>query len=274
MTSTVGVARRTRDNPAVRVLGRIGMVCYGVVYVIVAYLAVRIATGSGTGQRADQKGALQEIAASSFGVVVLWVLAVGLLFFGVWQLLLAATSFQWRTKKRKRIAKRLGAAVRGTIGIILGIAAIGLATGSGGGSGGGQEQRTFTARVLELPAGRLLVGVAALVVIGFGVASVVSGLRGSFMKDLDTTELPAGTQRWVRRLGMIGNTAKGVAVAIVGVLLGIAAVHQDPGQAGGLDAALRTLAAQPFGTALLIVMALGFAAFGVYCFAAARSHRT
>jgi hypothetical protein len=41
----------------------------------------------------------------------------------------------------------------------------------------------------------------------------------------------------------------------------------------GLDAALRTLATQPFGTALLIAVAVGLAAFGVYCFAAAKAHK-
>lgn len=272
MTRAAGVARQAESNRAVRALGRVGMVCYGVVYVLVAYLAVRVATGS-SNKEADQKGALEEVAATSFGKVVLWVMVVGLLCFGLWQLLLAATSFRWHTGKRKRAAKRLGAAVRGVVGIVLGVVAIRLATGSGGGSGGGQQQRTFTAKLLELPGGRLLVGLVALAVIGAGVASVVAGLRASFMDDLDTAELPGRARRWVRRLGMVGNTAKGAAIVIVGVLLGVAAVRRNPGEAGGLDKALRTLAGQPFGSVLLIAMALGFAAFGVYCFVAARSHR-
>jgi hypothetical protein len=54
----------------------------------------------------------------------------------------------------------------------------------------------------------------------------------------------------------------------------LAAIRSNLGEAGGLDAALRTLAGQPFGTVLLIAVAIGLAAFGVYCFAAARSHRT
>jgi hypothetical protein len=58
------------------------------------------------------------------------------------------------------------------------------------------------------------------------------------------------------------------------MLLGLAAIRSNPGEAGGLDAALRTLAAQPFGTFLLIAVAIGFAAYGIFCFAAARSHRS
>jgi hypothetical protein len=33
-----------------------------------------------------------------------------------------------------------------------------------------------------------------------------------------------------------------------------------------LDAALRTVIAQPFGTWLLLLVAVGLAAFGIYCF--------
>jgi hypothetical protein len=227
----------------------------------------------GSSQPADQSGALEEIAGNSFGGVVLWVLAIGLIAFGVWQALLAAVGYTWRAKKRERIVKRLSALVRAVVGFSISIAAIRLASGSGQGQSSGQKQKTFTAKLLELPAGRFLVGLAALIVIGFGVAAVVSGVRRSFMKDLNTTELPAGSRQWVRRLGMIGYVAKGVAIGIVGVLLGVAALRSNPGQAGGLDAALRTLAAQPFGSFLLIAVAVGVAAFGIYCFAAARAHR-
>jgi hypothetical protein len=57
------------------------------------------------------------------------------------------------------------------------------------------------------------------------------------------------------------------------VLLAFAALQANSQEAGGLDRALRTLAAQPFGTAALVVVGVGLAAFGVYCFAAARAHK-
>lgn len=265
------LTRQAELSKPVEVLGRAGMVCYGAVHVLIAYLAVRVATGSGT-QRADQGGALEEIASTSFGGAVLWVLAIGLFAFAVWQALLAAVGFTWRTKKRTRITKRIGAAVRAVIGVAIAVLAIKLATGDGG-SDSGQKQKTFTAKLLELPAGRFLVGLAALIVIGFGVGAIASGVRRSFMKDLNTSELPSGTQQWVRRLGMIGYIAKGVAIGIIGVLIGVAALHSNPDKAGGLDAALHTLAGQPFGPYLLTAVAVGLAAFGIYCFAAARSHR-
>ncbi|MGQ0838454.1 DUF1206 domain-containing protein [Actinokineospora sp.] len=274
MTSAVGAAgRRAQNHDAVKVLGRAGMVCFGAVYIIVAYLAVRIAIGSDS-QEADQTGALAEIATTTFGVAVLWVLGVGLFAFGLWQLLMAAVSYRWVDKTYKRTLKRASAAVRGVVGISLGIASVRIAAGAGGGSGGDQNQQELTARVMALPAGRVVVGLVALAVIGVGVASISSGVRKSFMKDLDSSDLPSGSRTLVERLGMIGHIAKGVGIGIIGGLLGTAALDADPGEAGGLDLALRTLADRPFGSILLVAVALGFAAFGAYCFAAARAHRT
>jgi hypothetical protein len=249
------------------------MLCYGIVHLIVAYLAVQIAL-AGSGQPADKSGAVREIASTAVGGPLLWVLAIGLFAFAAWQLLLTFVGYTWRAKKRKRVLKRMGAAVRVAIAVSVGITAIRFASGDGGSGNDDQKQQEFTARLLELPAGRLLVGLAALVVLGYAAAGISSGVRRSFMKDLDTAQLPAGSQRWVRRLGMIGYVGKGVAIAIMGILLGLAAIRRDPGEAGGLDAALRTLADQTYGTALLLAVAIGFAAYGVYCFAAARSHRT
>ena len=73
------------------------------------------------------------------------------------------------------------------------------------------------------------------------------------------------------RLGTVGYCAKGVALGIIGVLFIWAAISYDPEKAGGMDAALSTLRDQPFGTVLLVIMALGFAGFGVYCFVWARN---
>jgi hypothetical protein len=75
------------------------------------------------------------------------------------------------------------------------------------------------------------------------------------------------------RSGQFGFVAKGVAIALIGVLVVVAAVRFRPDEAAGLDVALKTLAAQPFGPYLLVVVALGLAAYGVFCVFDARYHR-
>jgi hypothetical protein len=266
-------AQRVKNNRLMQVLGRAGMVCYGLVHLIVAYLAIQVALGDSE-QQADQNGAIQEVGATSFGAVVLWVLAVGLVAYGLWQLSMAAFGYGWVQKKGKRARKRVAAVARAVVGISLGIYAGRLVTGSGGGQSGNQRQQEFTAKLLALPAGPFLVGIVAAVVLGVAVSEIRKGIKKSFLHDLDLQDLPNGTQQWVRRLGVFGYIAKGVVFGIVGVLLLFAAFRSNPAEAGGLDQALKTLAAQPFGVFALIVVAVGFAAFGVYCFAAARAHKS
>lgn len=263
---------RAKNSTAMQVLGRAGMVCYGVVHLLVAYLAVRVAFGDSS-QQADQRGAIEEIGSTGVGGFLLWVLAAGLLAFGAWQLLLAAKGYHWVTKQSKRTRKRIGAVGRAVIVISLGITTVAYAAGSGSTGSGNQQQQTMTAKLLALPAGPFIVGAVALAVIAYGIYNVAKGFRKSFLHDLDMGDLPSGTQHWVRRLGVLGYIAKGVTFGIVGVLIGFAAINHDPKEAGGLDAALRTLAEQPFGTVLLCLVALGLAAFGVYCFAAAKAHK-
>jgi hypothetical protein len=266
-------AQRAKNNGVVQGLGRVGMGCYGVVHLVVAYLALQVAFGD-SGEQADQKGALQEVGSTTFGAVVLWVLAIGLFFYGLWQFMMAAIGFQWVQKKGKRTRKRIGAVARGIIGISLGVYAVRLVTGSGAGKSGNQGQQEWTAKLLSLPAAPALVAIVAAIVIGVAVAEILRGVKRSFLQDLNLDELPAGTQKWVRRLGLFGYVAKGVVFGIVGILLGFAAFQSDAREAGGLDRALKTLAAQPFGTIALVLVAIGLAAFGVYCFAAARAHKT
>jgi hypothetical protein len=113
--------------------------------------------------------------------------------------------------------------------------------------------------------GRLLVGLVGVGVVVVGGYHVVKGWREKFLEDLEGSPSP-----WVRTAGRIGYVGKGVALAVVGVLLVVAAVQSDPEKAQGLDAALHALAGLPFGPVLLTLVALGFAAYGVYAFGRAR----
>jgi Domain of Unknown Function (DUF1206) len=78
-------------------------------------------------------------------------------------------------------------------------------------------------------------------------------------------DMPSDRHAWMvaERSGQVGFIANGVAVALIGVLVMIAAWQFDPNEASGLDAALRTLAGQPFGPYLLMAVALGLACYGV-----------
>jgi hypothetical protein len=69
----------------------------------------------------------------------------------------------------------------------------------------------------------------------------------------------------VLALGVAGYVSKGIAISVVGILVVAAALTHDASKSTGLDGALRTLAALPFGVAILTVIGIGLIVYGLYC---------
>ncbi|WP_436499085.1 DUF1206 domain-containing protein [Actinokineospora sp. HUAS TT18] len=246
------------------------MLFYGAVHILIAWLALQVIMGDQA--QTDSKGALAEIASTTAGPVLLWTLALGLFLFALWQITEAAVGFTYITKTRKRTGRRIGALARTITATLIGIAAVQFAVGSGSTDSTGQQQ-ALTAKVLALPYGQFLVAAVAVGILVTAFIVLRKGIKHTFEQDLDMSTLPDGSQRWVKRIGRVGWTGKGLAYAVIGVLVGTAAFTADPEDSGGLDKALHTLAGEPYGIVLLVLIAVGLAAFGVYCFAAARAHR-
>jgi hypothetical protein len=234
----------------------VGLIAYGVVYLLIAWIALQLAWGKSS-QEASQQGALQELASKPLGGVLLWIVAVGLFALVIWRALdLAYGDLD--------TGKRVSSAGRAVVYLVLGVSAVKVAIGAG--SSSSNQQKTMTARLMEHGFGRVLVVIVGLVIIGVGVRQIHKAVTKKFTEDL-----VGGVSDKTILLGRIGYAAKGVAFAVVGVLFGWAAISYEPDKAGGLDSALRTIKEQPFGSILLTVLALGIAAFGAYCFAWSRN---
>ncbi len=269
--SAMQTARQAGDSDGLEHLARVGLIAYGVVHVLVAWLALQLAWGGG-GESADQSGAMATLAESPLGTPLLWVIAVGLTALAAWQ---AAEVLRWRRgwsatgKARTTAVKKSGKAiVKAVIYVALAVLAVRFATG--GGQSSSQEQQQTTAGVFAWPAGRWLVGAAGLALIAAGAYHVYKGVTKRFLKEIDTTDCSRAAIRLVTRLGQVGFPGKGIALAVVGGLLAYAAITFDPSKAQGLDGALRTLLDLPFGQILLTLVAVGIAAFGAFCFVRAR----
>ena len=127
--------------------------------------------------------------------------------------------------------------------------------------------------MLALPAGRIALGLVAVVLVVIAGTMTYTGVKRTFMGDLDLRRLGPAGRAVVSWLGVVGHLARALALGVVGVLAGTAALFADPGRAGGLDAALRALAVTALGASLLVVVALGFGAYGLFCFADAATRR-
>lgn len=262
--SGTDAARRAQNSTAFRTLARGGFVVIGVLHILIGFLAISIATGGSDEGDADQSGAVQQIREVPFGEVVLWVLAAGLIALAVWQL--TATFLEGDDDPKKKWAKRVK-----DVGSAIAYAAIAvtiIASAMGQSSDSSESTQSLSARILAVPAGVVLLVVVGLVTIGVGIGFAVQAFTRGFLK---TVALPGGTVRTVMTaLGVAGYLAKGIAVAVVGILFVVAAVTYDPETAGGLDAALRSLTDLPFGVVILWAVGLGLCLYGAFSIARAR----
>lgn len=244
---------------------RAGLVAYGVVHLMVGILAVQLALGDRSGS-SDATGALQELAQQPFGQVMLWLVIVGLALLVVWQALEALVGYR-DEDGLERVRHRVAAGGKAVIYAYLCVSGVGIAVGSSGGGGGTDP---WTKRLMDAPGGQVLVGAVGVAIVGFGVYLVYRGWTDKVRDDLSAQGTSGTVGTVVVWLGRVGHTGKGIAFGIVGVLFVRAAIEHQPKESGGLDQALREVLDQPFGPALLCLIALGIAAYGVFALAQAR----
>jgi hypothetical protein len=133
--------------------------------------------------------------------------------------------------------------------------------------GAGAAQTTSrTAELMSRTGGRTAVGVIGLVLVVIGLALIVRGAMKKHSKRLEHHRIPSRLRGPAVLVGVVGLVGRGAVFVLLGLLVVRAAVEFDPEQAKGLDAALQSLAAQPYGTGLLVAAAVGLLAYAVWSF--------
>jgi hypothetical protein len=265
MTSVTQHARAAATSTWLEKLTRAGFVGYGVTHLLLAWVAIQIATQK-PGTDIDQSGALRMLASGTLGKALVLLIAFGFVAMAIWQGLLAAVGHLEHQGKR-RVLERLASLGRTLLYVYLGWTAWKVYKGT---TAGGDQQQQSASDLMSQPNGALLVTVGGVILAIFGIALAVYGWQQHFMEHLGTRRMSPQMRKASRWLGVAGYIAKGVAYGVAGVLLAIAGSTYDPDKARGLDAALRALAAQPYGWLLLGTVAAGLAAFGVFCLIQAR----
>ena len=272
-------ARRVEASPLVRALARGGYAAGGAVHVLIGLLVLTLAFG--VSGEADQSGALRAIAGAPLGLAVLWIIAVLLWALALYHLIEAfvlrgggATEKTAALKTALTTAlttwgRRISEAGQAVVFAALGAVAASVALGAR--TEGNRSAEDASRGVLALPGGDIVLGLVGLGVAAGGVAFVVMGVMRSFEKKMSIPK--DGVGPFVTALGVVGYIAKGVALAIVGVLLVVAAVTSDASQAGGLDDAFDTLHGLFLGPVLVGLVGAGFVAYGLFLFFRARYAR-
>ncbi len=252
-------ADQARNHPALEWLAKIGTAVYGVMYVVVGWLAIQIAFGESEGKPSGS-GALREMAQQPFGEVLLWVACVGFLALVVWKICEAVAGHK-EEDGGKLVFARLSSAGKAIVFAILAVLAFQTVTGS---AGGGGSQDTYTAKLMKLPFGPALVVALGLAIIGYGVYSIYKGLSDKWKKSLESEGSTGDIGKAITFLARAGYSSRGFAFGVIGGLFVWAGFTHDAEKSGGLDQALLKLRDAPFGKILLVAVAIGLACFGVF----------
>jgi branched-subunit amino acid transport protein len=268
MTSTMDgaeqAARSARDSRPVEALARLGLASRGLVFLVLAALAFSLVRGDAA--QADQNGALAALEDTPLGGSLLAVLALGFAGYAGWLLLSAAVGHRG---EEHRTAHRLKSAGKGAVYLALCASTVSFLLR------GGQRDETAsrTAEVMSMTGGRSLVGLVGLVVLGIGGYLAVKGVTRKHAECLEQYRVPRPLRLPAIVCGAIGYVGRGVTVGLIGAFLLSAAVRFDPDEAKGLDAALQTVAQQPYGRILLGLTAVGLLAYGLWSFVEAAFRR-
>ena len=254
-----------------RRFARAGFVARGLIYGLIAALALAVAFGK-RNRPEDQSGALQTIAAQPLGRFLLVALAVGFVAFAFWCFAQAIMGEKLETTRDVNLLKRIGLAALGLL--YVGLCALCIAIVAGAGqtdqSGGNKGESRATRFALEQPAGQYLVVAIGIGIFVAGVVLVGIGLTRKFRDELKERQMGGTERRWFTALGVVGYVARGVVFALVGFFVARAAWQYDPKEAVGLDGALAKLAHAAYGPLLLGVIAIGLLAYAVYSLVEAR----
>ncbi len=256
-------------HPAIVRLGRLGWLAKGMVYVLAGILAAAVAARSvgwnssvAPDGEASPTGAIKEIATFTGGRLLLLALAFGLVLYALWRLF---TAFAPGGSGAEAVATRIGYGVSAILYLTFSLTALALARRPTANADGNKKVVDLSAQVMSHSVGRWAIALAGLIAIGAGIYRIVKGLKGDVETELNLAGLPADRRRLIKRLGVIGEIGRGIAISLIGFFLLRSGVDFNPQEATGLDGALRSLTVNGWGSTLVGIVGVGFVAYGIFC---------
>jgi hypothetical protein len=262
------VAAHSRSaHEGARTLGLVGLVARGALYLALAVLALELVFGN-RGETADPRGAMHDLAHNPLGVAVLVILVLGFAAFALLHLYRAIRNPDNKTSRR--VNDVFWAVVNG---FLAALAASFLLSPSKPEGDTDAADKTFSAKVMDMSGGRLLVGAVGLALLGYGLFLVWRAFSDDRQDERAVLEAAPNETPAVRTLSRIGNVARGAIVGFIGILVLTAAIQHDASETEGIDGALKRLLDHSLGEVAVFLIAVGFAAFGVYSIARAWVNR-
>ena len=254
---------------------RLGLACRGVVYLLVGYLALRLAleTHGRLGAPASSAGAVQEVVAPAWGRVPLVLLVAGLAAYALTQLVEAVFRPARATGTMGRWWQRAVSSWGFLVYLVFCVSTARLLAGTPAKQTAQSEQRqdiSMATELLRTGWGRLLVALVGILVVAGGLEAGRRAVRFNFRERFTVEHMSRALAIITRALGAFGCVARAVVFVLVGVFLLKAAVLSSANQAKGLDAIFRSVGSTPYGSWLLGLLASGILCYGLYCLVEAK----
>ena len=258
-----------------RAVSRLGLVCRGAVYLLVGYLALRLALAAHrrTAAPASSAGAVQAAVAHAWGRVPLVLLVAGLGAYAFTQLLEAVFRPAHATGMAGRWRQRAVSSWGFVLYSVFCLSTARLLVGTPPAQTARSEQRQdsgVTADLLRTGWGRLLLGLAGVLAVAAGVEAGRRSVRLDFRERFAAAHMSRPVAVLTRALGGFGCIARCVVFVLAGFFVLKAAVLSSATQTKGLDAIFRSVASFPYGSWLLGLLASGLLCYGLYCLLEAR----
>ena len=250
---------------------RWGYAARATVYLSVGAIALLAAVGL-TPKAQGAVSSLKAWGAWPPGIVLLWIIGVGLYAFAGWRGLQAIFDADRLGRAPAALLERGGKAISGLVYGGLAVSIFGLLDAIEDLREVEDEATTQTAieTALAYPGGSLAVtGLGAVIALA-GAGNAIRGCTSHFTETLQCGP-DAGT--WIGVLARVGYVARGLVMAGAGMLTVAAGLHSRAHDAKGVGGALEWLKDQPFGHAALAIIGLGLLAFAAFGFAKAGLRR-
>jgi Domain of Unknown Function (DUF1206) len=249
---------------------RLGLTCRGTVYLLVGYLAFRLALASHrrAGEPASSAGAVQAAVDPAWGRIPLVLLVAGLAAYALTQLLEAVFRPARATGTMGRWRQRVVSSWGFVLYSLFCLSTARLLAGNLPKQTAQSEQRQdadVTAGLLRTGWGKALLVLAGILVVAGGLEAARRAVRLNFRERFTAEHMSRALAMTTRTLGAFGSIARAVVFVLTGVFLIKAAVLSSADQAKGLDAIFRSVASSPYGPWLLALLASGLLCYGLYC---------
>jgi len=258
-----------------RAVCRLGLACRGMVYLLVGYLAFRLALAAHgrAGQPASSAGAVQAAVAPAWGRVPLVLLIAGLGAYALTQLIEAVFRPAHATGTMGRWRQRAVSSWGCLLYLAFCLSTARLLAGTPPQQTAQSEQRQdtgMTADLLRTGWGRMLLAIVGIAAVVAGVEIGRRSVRLDFRERFTSGHMPWALAVLTRGLGAVGCIARAVVFVLIGLFVLKAAVLSSASQAKGLDAVFRSVASSAGGAWPLALLASGLACYGLYCLIEAR----